>query len=457
MAQISIIQKSNINQAGRFDAEYFKPEYLEVEKILSKNKTKPLSFFIKDGYRVVYENTKIITDFQRNHQKTVSFLQANDIGGYFLNDKLQKVKYSDWENYPKGRIKKGEILIEVKGNAEKITLVPDDYPLDVLVTGSLYKFMPVNISGEFLLIWLTCKYGENLKSKLKRNLMVHFIGKDDLHNIPVPIVANLFQQQIEQTVKQAYAKQTQSKTLYQQAEQLLLTELGLVDFKLKHQPTFSTTKGEVEQAERFDAEYFQPKYKQIMNRIENYIGGFALVKNVLDFNKTNFFPEENEFYNYIPLSKVSNIGEIEVPEKELGKNLPTRARRKIKQGEIILSSISGSLETSAIIGEEHNNFIASNGFYVFSSQKINPETLLILFKSKIMLEILQKISKGAILGGYDLTAFEKLTIPLIKPDIQNQIAQKITLSHQLRKQSKDLLEQAKKSVEVEIENQASQH
>ncbi len=36
--QISIIKKSDIQEAYRFDAEFFKPEYLEIEKKLKNIK-----------------------------------------------------------------------------------------------------------------------------------------------------------------------------------------------------------------------------------------------------------------------------------------------------------------------------------------------------------------------------------------------------------------------------------
>jgi restriction endonuclease S subunit len=52
--------------------------------------------------------------------------------------------------------------------------------------------------------------------------------------------------------------------------------------------------------------------------------------------------------------------------------------------------------------------------------------------------------------------FEQIKLPLIKPEIQSKIASKIQLSHQLRKESKSLLEQAKAMVEKEIETYATQ-
>ena len=201
-------------------------------------------------------------------------------------------------------------------------------------------------------------------------------------------------------------------------------------------------KSEIDKAKRFDAEYFQPKYDEIIKKIENYRGGFDIVKNVLNFNKKNFFPKENEFYNYVPLSKVSNSGEIEITNKELGRDLPTRARRKVNTGEIILSSIEGSLETSALISKEHDNFIVSNGFYVFNSKKINSETLLVLFKSKIMIEILKRISKGAILGGYDLESLQKIKIPIPPQSFQLRIEKIVKQAHRKQTQSKELYKEA---------------
>ncbi|NCF75476.1 MAG: hypothetical protein GWO87_03255 [Xanthomonadaceae bacterium] len=63
----------------------------------------------------------------------------------------------------------------------------------------------------------------------------------------------------------------------------------------------------------------------------------------------------------------------------------------------------------------------------------------------------EKLSGGAIIAHLKPSDFEKFKIPLIKPKIQKQIAKKIQESHRLRKESKELLEEAKRRVEEEIE------
>ena len=64
-----------------------------------------------------------------------------------------------------------------------------------------------------------------------------------------------------------------SKTRYLEAQTLLLAELGLTDWQPKQQLTFVKNFSDTERAERIDADYFQPKYDEIVNAIKNYSGG----------------------------------------------------------------------------------------------------------------------------------------------------------------------------------------
>ncbi len=454
MPQISIIKKSDIQEASRFDAEFFKPEYLEIEEKLRKINnnlldnliTKLTDYHANGSYQILREHVDLLDkpDYALMI-RTVDFETDN------FENNVKYISENAYNFLDKTKLYGGEIIINKIGNAGRVYFMPY---LNRKVSLGMNQFMMRannKINNYFLYIFLISKFGKKIIERRISGAIPLSIDKQSVKNITIPILPQSFQLQIEKIVKSAYEKQTRSKQLYKEAKEALLKELDLLDYKPEHILSFETTKKEADEAQRFDAEYFQPKYEEIIKKIENYEGGFDIVGNVLNFNKKNFFPKENELYNYIPLSRVSNSGEIEIPEKEFGENLPTRARRKVKKGEIILSSISGSLETSAIIGEEHKNFIVSNGFYVFSSNKINSETLLILFKSQIIIKLLQRISKGAILGGYDLTAFEKFKIPIIKPQIQKQIAKKIYESHELRKESKELLEMAKRRVEEEIE------
>ncbi len=444
MPQISIVKLSDIQKAKRFDAEYFKPEYLEIERKLN-NQNKTLKDF---GVEIFHPN-----EIKREYvdKDGVLFVRAQNVRPLKFDLTNQSyISKEDAQKLKKNKISKKDILMTRTGaNFGQTCLFYEN--IEAFASSHTFIIKHGQINPYFLSIFLNSKHGRKIIDKGMYGGIQPEISPRYLLEIPFCDFSQTFQRQIENLVKCAHEAQSQSKQLYKHAETMLLEELGLVGYEPQHQRSFETTKRKVKQAKRCDAEYFQPKYDEIIEKIEGYKGGFDIVKNIFNFNNTNFFPKENQLYNYIPLSKVSSTGEIEISEQqELGKHLPTRARRKVKEGDIILSSISGSLETSALI-EEHKNCIVSNGFYVFNSQKINSETLLVLFKSKIMIELLQRISKGTILGGYDIITFETLKIPLIHASIQADIAEKVTKSHRLRKQSKDLLNIAKQAVEIAIE------
>lgn len=217
--------------------------------------------------------------------------------------------------------------------------------------------------------------------------------------------------------------------------------------------TFGANLKEVIDAERIDADYFQPKYKEIEKRIEGYNGGFDYLTDE-EINNKNFFPKLDKEYCYIELSNVSGNGEINGFTKDLGVNLPTRARRKLKEGDIVISSIEGSLNSCALITQDYENCLCSSGFFVLNSKKINSETLLVLFKSLIVQKLLERGCKGTILTAISKDELQKIKIPLLSSPIQNKISEKIQESFKLRKESKELLEKAKKMVEDEIEKEA---
>lgn len=65
----------------------------------------------------------------------------------------------------------------------------------------------------------------------------------------------------------------------------------------------------------------------------------------------------------------------------LGKEAPSRARRVLKTGDVIVSSVEGSLGKVAFVDSAQDGYLASTGFFQFRSKEILPEALLMLAKS----------------------------------------------------------------------------
>lgn len=273
----------------------------------------------------------------------------------------------------------------------------------------------------------------------------------ELKEFPVPDFSEFFQQNLKEIFRHTEDLIKNSEIKFKEAEFLLLSELGLADWQPKHYLNFIKNYSNTKESERIDPDYYQPKYEEIINAIKNYSSGWDTLRNLIVLKDKNVNPQKKVIYKYIELANISGNGEIMDCMVEEGQELPTRARRKVTTGDVIVSSIEGSLSSIAVIEKDYDQALCSTGFYVINSKQLISEVLLVFLKSIIGQLQLKKGCSGTILTAINKDEFGKIILPKIKVEIQFQIQQKVIESFVLRKQSKHLLECAKKAIEIAIE------
>ncbi len=307
----------------------------------------------------------------------------------------------------------------------------------------LYKKSLIDICG--------LMYFEYLSRQMEQvNLNCEEVGM-----VEVPLFSQNFQSKIEFLVKLAHSKLEKSKSIYTQAEELLLTKLGLQNRSPQNVPLITKRFSDYAKSGRLDAEYYQPKYDEIIGTISQYPYGYDKIGNLYILRDKNFLPNDNARYKYIELSDIGVNGEISGCTYDYGSNLPSLARRIVHTRDIIISSIEGSLQSCAIITEEYDGALCSTGFYVLSPRTINSETSLVLFKFSAIQALLKRACTGTILTAINKDKFMTISLPVINKDIQNKIADIIQQSTILRVESKRLLNLAKTAVETAIEQDES--
>lgn len=311
---------------------------------------------------------------------------------------------------------------------------------------------PEVVTPEYLTTFLNTKYGIiDIKRRARHSINQSNVNLEEVKRIEIPLLCNRLQDVVTLSFNKAFDSIQASEMVYDQAQTLLLAELGLKDWQPEHELTFVKKFSATERAERIDADYFQPKYAEIVNAIKSYAGGWDILRNQARIKDTNFNPDAETEYKYIELANIGNSGEITNCMVEQGGNLPTRARRKVAAGDVIVSSIEGSLESIALITEEYDNALCSTGFHVVQSDMLNSKVLLVLLKSIVGQLQLKKGCSGTILTAVNKAEFSKIAVPEIKADKQSEIEQKVIESFKGRKRAKDLLEHAKRAVEIAIE------
>lgn len=446
------------NDNKRIDSEYFKKQYIDFFKNVEN--LNPLGSFVKDGYRVVYENTKIIDQEEAVENGFPYFLQATDLLTPFIKtDNLFYVHSDDWERYPKGRIQKGEILIEVKGKIDKVAIVPDDFPERTLVTGSLFK-LTVNekISKHVLLAYLISKYGAAFKDRFKTNLLISYVSKPDLYRIPIPTFSEAFQNRIDEIFYKIFESRNRSLELYKNAETELLNSVDLSDYQPSQEPinvkSFSESFGH---SGRLDAEYYQIKYEQIVEKIKSmnydYLSSLVKIKKSIEPGSAHY---AEEGFPFVRVSDYDKFG-LSTPDKYLTDEFCKENAELIKKlkpkKETILFSKDGSVGTAYMLRKDAD-FITSGAILhltVKDKTKIIPEYLTLALNSKLVQMQAERDAGGSIILHWRVSEIENVVVPVIDFDKQREIADLVEESFKLKKQSEHLLEVAKTAVEIAIE------
>ena len=98
-----------------------------------------------------------------------------------------------------------------------------------------------------------------------------------------------------------------SKLFYSQAENLLLEELGLKDFKNEESLFSIINLSEIKVVKRMDAEYFQPKYAIIEEKIKKHnahkLGDLVSLKKGIEVGAEEYQEEGKVFIRVSSMTK----------------------------------------------------------------------------------------------------------------------------------------------------------
>ncbi len=439
--QYSIVNLSEVkkNSDIRFDAEFFHPEYIKNKKVLSNYDT--LSDFISQ------EKVQRIDSTYKNFDY-ISIVNAQ------LNDLNYTTEYIS-DNVPSRatyRLKDKDICIStVRPNRNAVAYINDKDSSNLIGTSGFYVLRPTNINSDYLYSYTKTKYFIKSICRYTKASLYDAVSPEDIKKIKVYNASNDFQEKISFIIRRARQCNKSGKIFLQQAESILLAELDMLNWHPERKLSYIAYFSEVQKAERMDAEYYQGHYKKIIDKLKNYKNGVDSISNQSYFIDDKVTPDATKQYAYIELSNITLGGQISIPEITMGNALPNRARQKIINKDLIVSSIEGSLDNIAIVNNKQDNLLCSTGFYILREKQINTETLYVYLSSWIGQSLLKRGCSGTILTNISKQEFKHIPIPKIDRVIQEKIKTYINDFYNQQRQSKQLLQLAIKAVEMAIE------
>lgn len=308
---------------------------------------------------------------------------------------------------------------------------------------------PKKVLPEYFATYLNTKYGvRDIKRRSRQSINQTNVNPEEVKEIEIPLLNSDIQSLIQKCFHDAYWVLLHAEEVYKHAQLVLMEYLSIDQNIIScNNITVKNVRDSFCTSGRLDAEYYQPKYDDY----ERALHTSDSVQSLCNLYDKNFLPKDENEYPYIELANVGTMGEISDVEVIGGKDLPTRARRRVKKGQIIVASVEGSLRSCALITDEFDGALCSTGFYVLDSDSINPETLLVLFKSEPIQALMKQRCSGTILTAISKDELLGMPLPQIDTEIQKEISQKVQESFALRHKSEHLLEYAKQAVEMAIE------
>lgn len=436
---------------GRLNPYYYKPEFRDLESKISKlncKKIQDISFDLKNGSTPsggVFEKSGI--PYFRSQDFNLFDFKINQ----FISEEFHK-------KLNRSAIKPSDVLLAVVG----ATLGVVGYVPENIKKGNInqnivrIRVKDKSVNNKYLAIVLASDIGQKLILRNATITTQAYLNNSQLGNIKIPIPSLKIQNQIIEIMQSAYKekaeKETEAENLLNSIDDYVLDELDITMPEIKDKMCFGVESEEVVR-NRLDSYYYQPKFKELENALKK--GKYKLI----EINqKLRILTEledisKYDFIKYIDLASINkDLGIVEDYKELRLLKAPSRAKQKVEKGDLLLSSLQGSLKSIAIVEDNFDNFIVSTGFYVIKKlENYNNYYLWAIFRNSIYQILLNRMATGAIMSAINRKDLENLKIPLPPPTIQNAIAEevenRIEKAKKLKLEAKNIVENTKKEVE----------
>lgn len=137
-------------------------------------------------------------------------------------------------------------------------------------------------------------------------------------------------------------------------------------------------------------------------------------------------PDTDEDFTYIDIASIDRERKIiSEPQKLSGAEAPSRARKVVHKGDVLVSMTRPNLNAVALVSEEHNECIASTGFDVLKPIEVEPRWIFAAVRSARFIDAMCEKVQGALYPAVKSADIREYEIPLPPLAEQTRIAAKL--------------------------------
>lgn len=137
-------------------------------------------------------------------------------------------------------------------------------------------------------------------------------------------------------------------------------------------------------------------------------------------------PDPDENFTYIDIASIDRERKVILqPQSLVGAEAPSRARKVVEKGDVIVSMTRPNLNAIALIDEKHHESIASTGFDVLKPIGVDPRWVFAAVRSASFVEAMCEKVQGALYPAVKSADIREFEIPLPPFAEQTRIAAKL--------------------------------
>jgi type I restriction enzyme, S subunit len=456
MATWNTVNFSYLLDKNRIDSEFYKKEDVDLEDFMLS---------ICNSKKLKNETSEIKERFTKTMSNTI---QYNDIGNTDIYYGLIKENIINSSDAP-GRatyinLKDDVLISSVRPNRNANAIVNENNILQVGSNG-FCNLRSNGIDPNYIFIFSKTKYFIQMLMRATTSSMYPSVSNRDILNTPFFIPNEQEVKNISSNVITARELQKKAQEYYEKAAELLNKELNLDDIqdnKYNFSNKYLSSFEEVVNNHRLDSEYYTPKTKAILNKVQSM--RHTIISN--NFDITNGFPWNSKKFlednSGEPVIRIRDVKPTYIDKNKLTSLEKSYANtisfNKAQKDDIVIGMdgvkyfYASILEEECLVNQRVCHIVPK------ANSEISSEYTTFIINSIIgQSQLLRDMTIASTVGHITNKNVAKLKIPVVSDEFHNTITSLIRKSIDADKKSKILLEQAKQRVEELIENAAGEY
>ncbi len=446
MSEITLKELVHETDYLRIDSEFHLKEYKNSLSLIS---SKTHSEFVT--------HIELLTDGKHGGvtltEQGIIFLRTTNIKENLIDlSDLRFISEEESNETKRAEFNEGDLLITTIGTIGLCAKVPKGFPRGTINQNLVRVVLKNKKNASIFCAFFNSRYGRNQLLRWGAGNVYQMINYPNLRLVLVPDFSDSLSANIDEIYQTAFSSREKSTVIYNAAETLLLETLGLQNFKPSTEAVnIKSFKDSFGTSGRLDAEYYQPKYEELIAKIKSQ--PFEYLKNLVNISKSIEPGSEAYQETGIPFVRVSNLSKFGLSQPDIHLDKEDFSFMMKPKNNTILLSKDGSVGIAYKVSEDLN--VVTSGAILHLTMKVAsmfPDYLTLVLNSKITQMQAERDAGGSIIQHWKPSEISQVIIPIVEINVQQKIAALIQESFRLKAESERLLELAKRAVEMAIEH-----